>query len=188
MATSAEVLGSTKIEPGVYEIDPAHSSITAVARHLMFTKVRGTFGDFSGTITIADPIEESKVDAVIQANSIDTRQAQRDEHLKGPDFLDVENFPTIEFHTEKVVPSGDGRFEVHGDLTIRGVSSPVVIDAEFLGPQIDPWGNRRIIFEGKTSITREDYGITWNQALETGGVLVSSKLDIELEVQATPRS
>jgi polyisoprenoid-binding protein YceI len=184
----AQVLQGTKIEPGIYEIDPAHSSITAVARHLVFTKVRGTFGDFSGTITIADPIEDSKVEAVIQASTIDTRQPQRDEHLRSGDFLDVEKFPTIEFRTTKIESRSDDRFAVHGDLTIRGVSSPVVIDATFLGPQIDPWGNKRIIFEGKTSITREDFGITWNQALETGGVLVSSKLEIELEVQATPRS
>ena len=184
----AQVLQETNIEPGIYEIDPAHSSITAVARHLVFTKVRGTFGDFSGTITIADPIEDSKVDAVIQAATIDTRQTQRDEHLRSGDFLDVEHFPTIEFHTTRIEPSSDDRFAVHGDLTIRGVSAPVVIDATFLGPQIDPWGKHRIIFEGSTQITREDFGITWNQALETGGVLVSSKLDIELEVQATPRS
>lgn len=183
-----ETIERTEIEPGVYEIDPAHSSITATARHLVFTKVRGTFGDFSGTITIADPIEDSKVDAVIQATSIDTRQPQRDEHLRSPDFLDVENFPTLEFHTTKVEPNSSDGFSVHGDLTIRGVRRPVVIDATFLGPQIDPWGNRRIIFEGSTSITREDFGITWNQALETGGVLVSSKLDIDLEVQATPRA
>lgn len=170
--------------PGRYEIDPAHSSIEAVARHLMVTKVRGRFGEFSGTVEVAERPEDSKVEATIQAASIDTKEPQRDEHLRSPDFLDVERHPTITFVSTSVAPVGGNRWKVVGDLTIRDVSQPVELDVEFVGAGVDPWGNARIGFSAATRLNRDDFGITWNQTLDSGGVLVSKSLDVTLDVQA----
>jgi polyisoprenoid-binding protein YceI len=170
--------------PGTYTIDASHSSVEAVARHLMVTKVRGRFAAFSGTIEVAERPEDSRVEAVIEASSIDTKDAQRDGHLRSPDFLDAERFPTLSFKSTSVTPVAGSRWQVSGDLTIRDATRPVTLDVEFVGGGADPWGNEKIAFSATTELDREDYGITWNQTLETGGVLVSKSLKVELEIQA----
>ncbi|MBA2317071.1 MAG: YceI family protein [Euzebyales bacterium] len=174
--------------PGTYTIDPSHSNVEAMARHLMLSKVRGHFAQFSGRIVVADDIAASSVEVSIAAASIDTRDANRDEHLRSADFLDVDAHPELTFRSTGVEPAGSDRWTLHGDLTIRGVARPVALDLEFLGDATDPWGNARALFSATTEIDREDFRITWNQALETGGVLVSKKLRIELEIQAVRES
>lgn len=169
---------------GTYTLDPTHSRVGFVARHAMITKVRGAFNDVVGTghLDAANPAN-SRIEVTIQAASIDTRNADRDTHLRSNDFLDMENHPTIRFVSTAVEPVGD-RFQVTGDLTIKGVTKPVTIDFELTGSATDPFGNERIGFEGSVSINRKDWGVNWNAALEAGGVLVSDKIDLELEVSA----
>jgi polyisoprenoid-binding protein YceI len=169
--------------PGTWKIDPAHTSIEAVARHLMITKVRGKFSEFDGALEIGERPEDTKISLTINAASIDTRDAKRDGHLRSPDFLDMERFPTIEFVSTDVKPADDG-WNVTGDLTIRGITVPVVIESDYLGVVTDPFGNDKAIFSGRTQLNREAFGMTWNVALESGGVLVGPRLAIELEVQA----
>jgi polyisoprenoid-binding protein YceI len=171
-------------EPGVYKIDASHSMVEFVARHLMVTKVRGRFGGFDGEIVVGNTPEESAVNVAIEAASIDSGEAKRDEHLRNADFLDVEQFPTLEFHSTKVEQSSETTIKVTGDLTIKDVTRPVVLDAEFDGNFSDPWGGQRIGFTAETEINREDWGITWNAALESGGVVVSKKVKLELTVSA----
>jgi polyisoprenoid-binding protein YceI len=170
--------------PGTWKFDPAHTSIEAVARHLMITKVRGKFSDFDGTFEIGKRPEDTDISLTIRGASIDTRDERRDGHLRSPDFLDVEKFPTIEFRSTDIESAGDG-WNVTGDLTIRGVTLPVVIESAYLGVVTDPFGNEKAIFSGRTELDREAFGMTWNAALESGGVLVGRNLAIELEVQAT---
>ncbi len=170
-------------EAGTYEIDPAHSVVEFQVRHLGLAKVRGRFNTFSGTIEIGDDPTESRVDVTIEAASIDTRDEQRDAHLRSPDFLDVENHPTLEFRSTTVRLDGDDP-RVEGLLTVRGVTRPVTLDVEFEGATPDPWGNERIGVSATTDVNREDFGLTWNQALETGGWLVGKSVRIELSVEA----
>ena len=174
----------TQPAAGVYEIDKSHSMVEFVSRHLMVTKVRGRFSEFSGAITVGETPEESAVEVTIDAASIDSRDEKRDAHLRSPDFLDVENHPTIEFRSTDVEVIDDERLQVSGDLTIRGVTRPVTLDATFDGEFGDPWGNQRVGFTASTEIDREDWGLTWNVALETGGVLVARKARLELTVSA----
>ena len=185
MSTSAAQMeaGLPPPSPGTWKIDPAHTSIEAVARHLMITKVRGKFSEFDGSFEIGERPEDTKISLAIKAASIDTRDAKRDGHLRSPDFLDVERFPAIEFVSTDVKPARDG-WNVTGDLTIRGTTVPVVIESAYLGVVTDPFGNDKAIFSGGTELDREAFGMTWNVALESGGVLVGAKLAIELEVQA----
>ncbi len=171
-------------QPGTWEIDGAHSSVGAVARHLMVAKVRGRFSRFSGSVTIGASPEESSVVATIDAASIDTADETRDAHLRSPDFLDVDNHPTIGFRSTKVAPVGDTSLRVDGVLTIRGIDRPVTLDVGYLGLVEDPFGNTHAVFSAETEIDREEWGMTWNKALETGGVLVGRRLKIELEIQA----
>jgi polyisoprenoid-binding protein YceI len=170
--------------PGTYTIDPSHSSVEAVARHMMVSKVRGHFATFSGTIEVADTPENSRVEVTIDADSIDTRDAQRDAHLRSPDFLDVETYPSLTFRSTAVEPASSDRWKVTGDLTIRDETHAVVLDVEFLGAGTDPFGNDKIAFSASTDLDREAWGITWNAALETGGVLVGKTLKVELDIQA----
>lgn len=170
--------------PGDWKIDPAHSEAAFVARYLMVTKVRGVFREFSGMVHIAEVPEESWVEVTIKAASIDTGTPDRDKHLRSPDFLDVERFPEIRFKSTKIELTGGMELRVTGDLTIRDVTKPVVLDAEFQGIALDPWGGTRAAFSATTEIDREEFGASWNMALETGGWLVSKKVRIELEAQA----
>jgi polyisoprenoid-binding protein YceI len=170
---------------GTYALDVAHSRIGFVARHAMVTKVRGSFNDFEGTTTIdgANP-ENSTVAVTLKVDSIDTRNAQRDGHLRTNDFLEVEKFPTITFTSTAIKHEGGNDFEVTGDLTIKDVTKSITFPLEFQGAAKDPFGNDRIGFEGSVVINRKDWGITWNAALETGGVLVSEKVTLEFELSA----
>jgi len=170
---------------GTYTLDPAHTRIGFVARHAMVTKVRGAFNEFEGTATLdgTDPAN-SGVQVTISAASIDTRNAQRDEHLRGNDFLAMAEYPQITFSSTGVRQAGDATFEVTGDLTIKGVTNSITVPFEFEGAAKDPFGNQRVGFEGSVTINRKDYGITWNAALETGGVLVSDKVTLEFEISA----
>jgi polyisoprenoid-binding protein YceI len=170
---------------GTYTLDPSHTRIGFVARHAMVTKVRGSFNEFEGTATIdgANPAASS-AQVTIQATSIDTRNAQRDEHLRSNDFLAMDEFPQITFVSTGVRQMDDATLELEGDLTIKGVTNRVAVPFTFEGIAQDPFGNVRVGFEGAVTINRKDYGITWNAALETGGVLVGDKITLEFEVSA----
>lgn len=168
---------------GDYEIDPAHSRIGFTARHAMVTKVRGSFGGFSGKATIAEDPTQSSTSITIQAASFTTNQDQRDGHVKSDDFLAVEAYPEITFVSTGVERDGDV-YRITGDLTIRDITKPITIDFEHTGVAKDPFGNVRAGFEGATTINRKDYGITFNAALETGGVLVSEKVGLEFDISA----
>lgn len=184
--TSTEARSGLQLPtPGRYAIDPVHSAVTFVVRHLMVSRVRGRLNRFEGAITAAERPEDSAVEVTIDASSIDTGDDQRDGHLRSPDFLDVERFGQIRFRSTGVRPLGGDRFAVDGDLTLRDVTRPVVLDVIYAGAARDPWGGERIGFSASTEINREDWGLTWNQALETGGVLVGKTVRIELEVEAT---
>jgi polyisoprenoid-binding protein YceI len=170
-----------------YSIDNAHSDVAFSVRHMVFAKVRGHFNKWSATLAFdaADP-SKSSVEVEIDAGSIDTREAQRDGHLKSPDFLDVEKFPKMTFKSKKVERAGD-KYKVTGALTIHGVTKDAVLDVEETGRGKDPWGNSRVGFAAKTTIVREDFGLKWNQVLETGGVLVGEKIEVEIEVEAVEK-
>ncbi len=170
---------------GTYVLDPAHSRIGFVARHAMVTKVRGQFNDFEGSAVVdADDFSLSSAQITIQGASIDTRNEQRDGHLKSNDFLDLETHPLITFVSTSVTRTDDTTLEVTGDLTIKGVTNSITIPFEYEGAATDPFGNPRVGFEGSVVINRKDYGVTWNAALETGGVLVSDKITLEFEISA----
>jgi polyisoprenoid-binding protein YceI len=176
---------------GTYTIDPTHSRIGFVARHAMVTKVRGSFNEFEGSGHFdAENPAASHLQLTIQAASIDTRNADRDGHLRSNDFFDMESYPEITFTSTEVEPLGNDEHRVTGDLTIKGVTKPVSVDFEYTGTAVDPFGNQRIGLEGKTTVNRKDWGVNWNAALEAGGVLVSEKVTLEFEVSAirTPAS
>ncbi len=174
---------STVPVAGTYEIDPSHSSVAFQVRHLGLSKVRGGFESFSGRIVVADDPADSSVEADIDADSFTTSNADRDGHVKSADFLDVERYPTLAFRSTGVRRAGDG-WQVEGDLTVKDVSRPVVLDVDFEGAGEDPWGNGRIAFSATAELNREDWGITWNQTLETGGLLVAKTVKLTLDIQA----
>jgi len=169
-----------------YNIDGAHSSIAFSVRHMVFAKVRGQFTRWEGAVAFddADP-SRSSVEATIDAGSIDTHEAQRDGHLKAADFLDVEKFPKIAFKSKRFEAAGKDRYRIVGDLTIKSATKEVTLDTEHLGGGKDPWGNQRIGVSAKTTIDRGDFGLKWNQALETGGLLVGEKVEIEIDLELT---
>jgi polyisoprenoid-binding protein YceI len=174
---------------GDYTIDTAHSRVGFVARHAMVTKVRGSFDEFEGSIHIdGDNPENSSGRVTIQAKSINTRNSQRDDHLRSNDFLDMDNQPEITFASTGIKQTGDAEFVVSGDLSIRGVTKPVEIAFEYTGTATDPFGNERLGLEGSVVINRKDFGVSWNAALEGGGVLVSEKVTLEIEVSAIKNS
>ncbi len=170
--------------PGTWVLDQAHTEIGFVARHLMVAKVRGRFGSFEGTIHVDEDPAQSRVEVSIDAASIDTGTEDRDNHLRSPEFLDVGNHPKLTFRGRGPASNEGRRFKLPGQLTIRGVTREVVLDVTYEGVTEDPWGNARAAFSASTEIDREEFGLTWNQALETGGVLVGNKVRIELDVQA----
>ncbi len=169
-----------------WQIDPAHTNVEFTVRHLMISKVKGQFSKTTGSITIdgADTATAS-VEAVIDASSIDTRVDKRDQHLKSPDFLDVANYPTITFKSTKIEPAGTGQWKMTGNLTLHGVTRPVVLDVD--GPSqiiTDPMGDTRAGASATTTINRKDYALNWNQALEAGGVLVGDEVAISIDIEA----
>lgn len=170
---------------GTYTLDADHTRMGFVARHAMVTKVRGSFVDFEGSAVIdGNDFARSSVSVVIQAASIETRNAERDEHLRSGDFLGVEDHPEIRFTSTAVRPVSDTVFEMEGDLTIKGITQSVVIEFTYAGMATDPWGSTRIGFDGAAVISRKSFGVTFNAALETGGVLVSDRIVLEFEVSA----
>jgi polyisoprenoid-binding protein YceI len=168
-----------------WNIDTAHSGIGFAVRHMVVARTRGKFGSWRGEVHMdeANP-ERSRVDVTIDAASIDTGVADRDAHLRSADFLDVANHPAITFASKRLEPRGGDRYRVVGDLTIRGVTREVALDMEASGQATDPWGNLRAGFSARAQLDRKDFGLTWNQVLETGGVLVGDRIDIEIEVEA----
>lgn len=167
---------------GTYTFDPTHSKIEAIARHLMVTKVRGHFAEYEGTVVVAEDPTQSRVELTLQADSITTGTPDRDAHLRSPDFLDVENHPTLSFRSTRIVPNGDA-WKLTGDLTIVGKTNPVTLDLDFLGVIGDPWGNAKAAFSASGEFNRKDFGLTWNVALEGGGLLVSEVFKLEIEAQ-----
>jgi len=170
---------------GDYVLDPAHTRIGFVARHAMVTKVRGAFHEFEGTAHLdgADPTRSSG-EVVIKAQSIDTGVEQRDQHLRTNDFLDAPNVPDIPFRSTAVEPVSDTEYRVTGDLTVKDTTRPVTIDFEYTGNAVDPFGNLRVGLEGAVTISRKEFGVTWNAALEGGGVLVGDKIVLEFDISA----
>ncbi len=174
---------STATTAQAYAIDPAHSSVEFVVRHMMIAKVRGRFTAVSGTFEVPEGAElPTSIQATIDPSSVSTGEAQRDGHLKSPDFFDVVTHSTIEFKSTHIAAGGDG-FNVTGDLTIHGVTKPVTLAVTYEGRSQDPWGNARIGFEATGKISRKDFGLVWNQALETGGVAVGDDVKIELSIE-----
>jgi polyisoprenoid-binding protein YceI len=168
-----------------WQVDGAHSAVNLAVRHMVITKVRGHFERWSAKVQLdtAD-LTRSSVEVDIEAASIETGVADRDAHLRSPDFLDAAKYPTLSYRSRRVEAASKDRLRVIGDLTIRDVTREVVLDVEYGGQGKDPWGNTRVGFTASASLNRKEFGLTWNQALETGGVLVADRVDIEIELQA----
>ncbi len=184
--TTAQIEPTTGIT--TWNLDASHTNVELAAKHLMITTVKGRFADVKGTIQVDEQNpDRSHVEVEIDAASIDTRSEPRDAHLRSADFLDVENYPTLTFRSTRVegayAEAGDS-FRLVGDLTIRGTTREVVLNATYEGTAKDPWGGERVSFSATTRIDRRDFGLTWNAALEAGGVVVSNEVKISLEVQA----
>jgi polyisoprenoid-binding protein YceI len=172
-----------------WEIDSSHSGVHFSVRHMVVAKVRGQFARWSGSVLAEEgDFARATVNVVIDASSIETGVADRDTHLKSADFLDVANFPELTFKSRRVEKQSDEALRVTGELTIRGVTREVVLDVEYAGSTKDPWGNERAGFTAKTAIDRKDFGLTWNQVLEAGGVMVGDRVAIEIEVEAVKQS
>jgi polyisoprenoid-binding protein YceI len=172
------------VEKATYAIDPVHTTVEFVVRHLMITKVRGRFTGVAGTIELQPGSDvPSAVQAHIDAATIDTREDQRDTHLKSADFFEVEVHPALRFTSTRIEGRSDD-FTIHGNLTIHGVTREVALKGEFEGRAADPWGGQRVGYSASTTINRKDFGLTWNAALETGGVVVGDEVRIELNVEA----
>jgi polyisoprenoid-binding protein YceI len=174
------------VTPGTYVVDPMHSSVNFVARHLMASKVRGSFSEFEGSVEIGETLEASSVTATVQAKSIQTNQGQRDEHLRSGDFLEVEQFPTLTLVSKKITLKKGSHYDLLADVTVRGVTKEVEFDLELLGagPGMAP-GTNVVGFEATGTIDRRDFGVSFNRALETGGFIVSNEVDLEFQVEAS---
>ena len=172
-----------------WEIDSSHSGIHFSVRHLVIAKVRGQFSRWSGTVQVPDgDFSRAALDVTIDASSIDTGVADRDAHLKSADFFDVASYPDITFRTTRVERAGDGGLKLVGPLTIKGITREAAFDVESHGQASDPWGNRRAAFTAKTSLDRREYGLTWNQVLETGGVMVGERVDVEVDLEVVKQA
>ncbi len=169
---------------GEYVIDPAHTSVEFVVRHMMISNVRGRFREVSGTITVDEMPERSHVEVEFRAASVDTGIGERDRHLRSPDFFDAERHPTIRFRSTKVEPGPSGFWDVTGDLTILDVTRPVILEVAFEGANASATGGERIAFTAAADVNREDWGLIWNQALEAGSVLVGKMARIDVNVEA----
>jgi polyisoprenoid-binding protein YceI len=173
----------TELSPGTWNVDPSHSALSFSARHLMISKVRGHFASFGGEIEVTEDPLASTVHAVADTASITTGDESRDGHLKSADFFDVEHYPTLSFVSTSIEQDGSD-FRLAGLLTVKDITKPVVFDLEFDGVTTDPWGNTKAGFSAETEINRKDFGLEWNVALETGGVLVGEKVKIQLDIEA----
>jgi len=187
MTTTTENMG-LGAATGTWAIDPTHTAIGFSVRHAMVSKVRGGFNEFAGSVVIDGAnLAASTAELTIQAGSIDTKNADRDGHLVSADFLNVEAFPTLTFTSTAVAIAG-ADVTITGDLTIHGVTRPVTVEFEYIGTSLDPFGFTRVGFEGKAKISRKDFGLVWNAALETGGVLVGDEITLVLDVEAVKQS
>ncbi len=181
--TSTHSTPTTELLPtGVWNIDPVHSSVEFSVRHLMISKIKGSFKTFTGSVTIPDNPYQASVQVTIDPNSIDTGDAGRDTHLRSADFFEVEKYPVAEYVSSSVRPAGDG-YVVEGQLSLHGVTHPVALDLEFNGTGGDPWGNTRAGFTATAEVNRRDFGIDISMPLETGGVVVGDKIKLTIEVQ-----
>ena len=168
-----------------WHVDPAHSQVGFKVRHLGFSKVKGTFEEYNATVHFdGEHLESLKAEVTIQAASVDTGNEDRDNHLRSEDFFETEVYPTLSFKSTSVTPQGENKFDMAGELTIHGITKDAVLHGEFLGTAKDPWGNKRVAFEASTKVNRKEFDLTWNQVLETGGLLVSEEVEINVEVQA----
>ena len=189
LAPTTRTVDGREVPPaGTYDVDPGHSHVGFTVKHLMVAKTRGRFGDFQASIVVGDDPADSSVEVEVRTASVDTRDEQRDGHLRSADFFDVEQFPTMTYRSTRVTPAADGHWTVDGELTVKGVTHPVALEVTFEGGVGDPWGNARAVFSATATIDREAFGLTWNQALEGGGVLVGKKVAIEIEAEAVRRA
>ena len=183
LPTTREWQGLTLPAPGNFRIDPAHTDAGFIATHMMFTKVRGHFTDVSGTVTIAEDPTDSVVEVAVQTASVTTGSEDRDNHLRSADFFDVENYPEMTFRSTNIRHIGGSEFAVTGHLAIKDVTKPVEFVVTFEGVGINPWGAEVAGVSARAQVDREDWGLTWNAALETGGVLVGKKVSLAIEIQ-----
>ena len=184
-AIESRPLSPTALPPaGTWALDTTHTDISFTARHLMVTKVRGRFPLQSGAVTIAENPLESSVVAVIDVAGVNSGEPGRDEHLRNADFFEVDKYPTITFRSTRLEPVGDGEYQLVGELTIKDVTRPVTLDLEYLGTVASPWGDQRAGFSATTEVSRKDWGLEWNVALETGGFVVSEKVRLNIEIEA----
>jgi polyisoprenoid-binding protein YceI len=181
--STAPVVEQTQLPAtGTWTIDPGHAEVGFVGRHFGLTKVRGRFTEVEGTVTIREPLDMSEVHVVIDMASVSSGSQARDDHLRSDDFFDVANHPQAVFRSTGVVTHG-AEARMTGELTIKGVTRPLTLEAEYLGHATDPWGAERAVFSASGTINREDWGLTWNMALEAGGLLVSKEIRLEIEVE-----
>ncbi|HEX2192934.1 MAG TPA: YceI family protein [Acidimicrobiales bacterium] len=171
-------------EPGFWQIDPSHSAVELSVRHLGTAKVRGRFHELAGSIEVADDPVESHVEVEIKTASLDTGDARRDEHLRSDDFFAVERYPKATFRSTALRLLGGDRYGLDGELTVRGVTRPLQLELTYGGVVTDPYGNQRIVFSARGEVNREEFGLTWNQVLETGGLLVGTKVRLEIDIEA----
>ena len=184
MAAVQTTENATLPAAGTWALDTTHTDASFTARHLMVTKVRGRFPLKEGTVTIAENPLESSVVATIDVAGVNSGEAGRDDHLRNADFFEVDKYPTVTFRSTKVEAAGDGEYKVTGDLTIKDVTRPVTLDLEYLGTVASPWGDQRAGFSASTEISRKDWGLGWNVALEAGGVVVGDKIKLNIEAEA----
>ena len=186
MTTS--VATKTGVPTGTWAVDPTHSRVGFQVKHLGIASVRGDFGKFSGTLEFHDDLASTKAYGTAEAWSVDTNDEGRDAHLRSPDFFDVEQYPEITFRSKEINPTGDETFEITGDLTLHGVTRELTLQAEITGSERDPYGNDRVALDITGEINRGDYGMTFNQALGSGNVLVSDKVKLQLDISAIKQS
>jgi polyisoprenoid-binding protein YceI len=175
---------ATAVPVGTFSVDPAHSRVEFAVKHLGIATVRGHFGEFAGTIELSDDLSSAKAYGSVEVATVDTQESQRDEHLRSPDFFEVERFPQITFESTEIRPVDEDTFEVVGELTLHGVTREITLTAELQGTETDPWGNERVGLEVRGECSRSDYGMTFNQVLGSGNVLVSDKVRLALELSA----
>ncbi len=189
MLTPAETGASEPRTTSQWQIDPTHSSAEFAVRHMMVATVKGAFKTLSGHVDLnEDRWEDSHIEAEIDAASVDTGVADRDTHLRSPDFFDVAQHPKIAFRSAAIEPDGKDSGKVHGELTIRGITKPVTLDVSYLGEIKDPWGNRRRGYSAEATLNRKDFGMTWNMVLDTGGVLVGDKIKVALNIETVEKA
>jgi polyisoprenoid-binding protein YceI len=184
MTTTATITQTNTAPSSTWTVDPMHAEVGFAVRHLMISTVRGRFGRVAGTVKLDDKdLANAKIDVEVDVTSIDTRQDQRDAHLRSPDFFDADNFPTMHFAGTRIEGDINGEFKIIGNLTVRGTTRPITLEATAEGRGRDPWGNDRAGFSAKGKLNRSEFGLTWNQVLEAGGVTVGDEVKISIDVE-----